>query len=178
MAEVKGKYITMIATLMSMYEKEKKEADASLFDQLGKHYDELTPEGWYDIKWIILFLNAYVRASPSKEYALVTFGRQVYPALKKANLLPTHLKTPLDYIKFEAEGFSRDHKGPEVKPRKFIKAVDKDVIVEAPSPGYNSKMFEGVYLGILEMLGIKTGKVVQTKSQEKGDNTSEFHITW
>lgn len=178
MAQVKGKYITMVASLMGTYKDARKEVDDELFSQTGKHYNEIEPEDWYDTKWIKMFLDAYAKASPSKEYAMVTFGRQVYPAMKKDNLLPLHLTTPLDYIKFEAEGFRMDHKGTDVKPRRFIKAVDKEVLIEAPAPGYQSKLYEGVYLGILEMLGIRTGKVVQTKSQEKGDNTSEFHITW
>ena len=55
---------------------------------------------------------------------------------------------------------------------------DGHVIVQAPAPGYNSKLYEGVYLGILEMCGVKTGKVIQTQSQENGDPTSEFDITW
>ncbi len=92
--------------------------------------------------------------------------------------MPPNLKTPLDFIKFEAEGFLANHRGSDVRPRKITKAQDKDVIIEAPAPGYHSKLFVGVYLGILEMCGIKTGKVDQTKSQEKGDSTSEFHITW
>lgn len=178
MAQVKGRYITMVGMLMGVYKDARKEADDLLFAKTGKHFNELEPEGWYDTKWTQTFLDAYIHASPSKELAIVTFGRQIYPALKRLKLLPAHLKTPLDFIKNEAETFFTTHKGPDVIPRKFIKAVDKEVLVEAPAPGYNSKVNEGVFLGILDMLEIKTGKVVQTKSQEKGDKTSEFHITW
>ncbi len=178
MAQVKGKFITLIGSFMGGYLNARKEVDDLLFAETGKHYNEVEPEGWYDVKWNRLFLEAYVKASPSKEFAMITYGKSIYPILKRSNLLPTNLKTVLDFIKYEAEGFQTAHKGSDVKPRKFIKLTEGDVIVEAPAPGYNSKMYEGVYLGILEMLGVKTGKVVQTKSQEKGDITSEFHITW
>jgi hypothetical protein len=178
MAQLRGKYITMMGAFMGAYQNARKEVDDLLFAQTGKKYNELEPEGWYDTKWLHLFQEAYVKASPSKEVARVTYGRSIYPSLKRANLLPTNLKTALDFIKYEADGFKDSHKGTDVKPRKFIKLTEGDVIVEASAPGYNSKLYEGIYLGILEMLGIKTGKVVQTKSQEKGDSTSEFHITW
>jgi hypothetical protein len=103
---------------------------------------------------------------------------KIYPSIKTAGGLPPALNRPLDLIKFEAEGFLAHHRGADVKPRKFIKAVEHDVVVEAPAPGYNSRLYEGVFLGILEMCGVMTGKVEQTRCQEKGDNTSEFHIMW
>jgi hypothetical protein len=40
-----------------------------------------------------------------------------------------------------------------------------------------SKLYVGVYQGILSMCGVK-GSVAQTKTQEKGDPTSEFVIRW
>jgi hypothetical protein len=144
----------------------------------GKHWNELDPEGWYDtISWGV-FMDAYATASVSGDRALVTLGRNIYPAIKQAGGLPQALKTPLDLIKYEAQGFLTDHRGADVQPRKFIRAVDHDVVVEAPAPGYNSRLNEGVFLGILEICGVTTGKVEQTKSQEKGDATSEFHIMW
>ena len=140
MAQVKGRFITMVGMLMVVYKDARKEVDDLMFAKIGKHFNMLDPEGWYDTKWTQTFLDAYIKASPSKELAIVTFGRQIYPALKKANLLPPHLKTPLDYIKHEAETFISVHKGTDVIPRKFIKAVNKEIIVEAPTPGYNLKL--------------------------------------
>jgi hypothetical protein len=43
--------------------------------------------------------------------------------------------------------------------------------MKAVAPGYNEKLYEGVFLGILEMIGIKTGKV-----ENLGD--SVLKITW
>jgi hypothetical protein len=77
----------------------------------------------------------------------------------------------LDFIKFEAEGFLSNHQGKDVIPRKFIKAEEGEVVVKAPAPGYNEKLYEGVFLGILKMCGVENGKVVNV-----GDST--FHITW
>lgn len=178
MVEVRGKYIKLIGSLMSLYPDHRVKVDKLLFEQTGKHYNELEPEGWYDVKWANLFIDEYTKASLSGEEALVTFGRMIYPTLEKIAGFPPSLKTTLDFIKFEAEGFERAHRGSGIKPRKFIKAIEGEVIVEAHSPGYNSKLYQGVFLGILEMRGVRNGKVVQTKSQEKGDPTSEFHITW
>jgi hypothetical protein len=50
-----------------------------------------------------LFLDKYVEASISGDKALVTFGRRIYPTIKAG--LPSHLKTALDFLKFETEGY-------------------------------------------------------------------------
>lgn len=178
MAQVKGLGISLISMLMGVYKNALKEADDLLFAETGKHLEEIDPEGWYDTKWVKIFLDVYVKASPSNELALVTFGKQMYPTLKNGNLLPAHLKTPLDYVKYDADFYLSVHRGPDVLPKKIIKSADNEIIIEASTPGYHSKVNEGVYLGMFKVLQIKTVKVVQTKSQEKGDDTSEFHITW
>jgi len=177
MSEVRGRFITLAGSLMSLYPVKREEADALLFAQTGKHYKELEPEGWFDTKWIKLFLDKYVEASLTGTGALVTFGRKIYPTIKAT--LPKHLKTPLDFLKFENETFLSSHKGPDVKPRKYIKSTEGNVIIQATVPSWNhSKLYEGVYVGILEMCGVKNGKVVLTKIQEKGDGITEYHITW
>ena len=77
-------------------------------------------------------------------------------------------------IVFEAKGFELNHQGADVIPRKFIKIEEGYVIVQAPAPGYSQKLYEGVFLGILQMFWIKTGKVVMTK----GAPLFEYEITW
>lgn len=178
MAEVKGKFIMLAGSLMTLYKDGLAEANKGLAAKTGKTFAELDPEGWYDTSLFNLFMETYSRYSVSGDRAIVTLGRNVYPTIKKSVGLPPHLKTPLDFIKFEAEGFLANHRGSDVQPRKFISAKDGDVVVQAPAPGYNPKLYEGVFLGILEMSGVKTGTVVQTKARANGDTTDEFHITW
>lgn len=174
MSQVRGKYITMAGRMMSLYKKQRDEADSLLFKETGKRYNELGPEDWYDTKWVKLFLDKYMEGSISGINALVTFGKQIYPSIKA--VLPPHLKTPLDYLKFETEGYTGAHKGPDVKPRKIIKAVDGEFIVEAFVPDWHyPKMYEGIFLGILEMCGVRSGKVIIT---EKGGGFTEFKIVW
>jgi hypothetical protein len=178
LAEVKGRFITLTGTLMSLNTRQLDQANTLLMATCGKHWNELDPEGWYDTSSWGVFMDAYAKASVSRDRALVTIGRNIYPAIKQAGGLPQALKAPLDYIRYEAEGFLANHRGADVKPRRFIKAVDHDVVVEAPAPGYNSRLYEGVFLGILEICGVTAGRVEQTRCQEKGDPTSEFHIIW
>ncbi len=52
------------------------------------------------------------------------------------------------------------------------------MLVDAPSPFYNCKVIEGVFMGIVEMFGITDVKVVQTKCVKQGDSTCRYHITW
>ena len=84
----------------------------------------------------------------------------------------------MDYIIYEGEGFELNHTGDGIQPRKWIQKNDGDVIVQAPAPGYNCRLYEGVFLGILEMQGEMNGNVEQTKCMTRGDETCEFHITW
>ncbi|KUO78785.1 MAG: hypothetical protein APF81_26385 [Desulfosporosinus sp. BRH_c37] len=171
MAEVKGKFITLAGSLMAFYETQLKRADEELFKGTGKHWDKLDPEGWFNAKHFNSFMQSYAEGSPTKDMAIVTLGKKVYPTIKASGGIPPNLKTPLELIKFEAEGFLANHRGTDVKPRKFLLIEDKHVILKTSAPGYNLKLNEGVYLGILEMCGIRTGKVVQQKADE-------FDIRW
>jgi hypothetical protein len=174
MAQVKGKFITLAGSLMTLYPEALKFCDNILVSKTGKHWNELDQEGWYDTTVFDGFMKNYAKASPSGENAIVNLGKQVYPTIKKSGGIPGEMKTPLDLIIFEAEGFKLNHQGADVKPRYFSKKENKHIIVQAPAPGYSQKLYEGVYLGILQMYGINTGKVVMTK----GAPVFEYEITW
>lgn len=170
MAEVKGKFIKLGIMLMGCYPSAQNKARDFLKSSIGIDETVLDPEGWYDTKLFDEIMTIYASSSLTKEKAIITLGRLVYPEIKKTAGLPPNLKTPLDFIMFEAEGFLANHRGNDVIPRKFVVAVPGRVIVEAPAPGYNPVLYEGVFLGILEMCGVYTGKV-----ERNGD---VFTITW
>ena len=48
---------------------------------------------------------------------------------------------------------------------------ENEVTMYAPAPGYDENLYIGVWLGILEMIGITSGKV-----EELGDHT--YKIIW
>jgi hypothetical protein len=171
MAEVKGKFITLGCSLMTVYPEAQTKANNYLKKETGRGWNELEQEGWYDTKIFNEVMELYAKSSLTGIKAIVTLGRKVYPTIKKSVGIPDNIKTPLDFIKFEAKGFLLNHKGDDVIPRKIIKSIDKEVIVQAPAPGYNEKLYEGVFLGILEMCGITTGKV-------ENIGKSTFKITW
>jgi hypothetical protein len=171
MAKVKGKFITLACSLMAAYHDAQTEANEYLKKMTGKGWTELEQEGWYDTKIFNEVMELYAKSSLSGSNAIVTLGRKVYPTIKKTAGIPEHIKTPLDFIKFEAEGFLLNHDGDDVIPRKILKAFDKEVVVQAPAPGYNEKLYEGVFLGILEMCKISTGQV-------ENIGKSTFKITW
>ncbi len=172
MAKNKGKIVSLAYGLMSAYPEAQAAADALVRQETGKSASELDPEGWYDTKIFHEMMEIYGKHSLSgRRTAYLTLGKKVYPTLKKTAGIPDRVKTPLDFIKYEAEGFLANHQGNDVVPRKFLKLTEGDVEVYAPAPGYDELHFEGVYLGILEMCGVKNGKVVN-----KGG--SVFQITW
>jgi hypothetical protein len=74
-------------------------------------------------------------------------------------------------VRFEADGYSANHKGDDVKPRKIISEKENEIVMYAPAPGYDETLYIGVWLGILELSGITTGKV-----EELGDHT--YKICW
>lgn len=169
MAEVKGKFIKMAGSLMLKNEIEK--ANAYLQQQLGMKHSELEDEGWYDTKIFNEFMRIPAEASHTKEFMYVLVGKRVYPTIKRSVGLPQELKDPLDFLKFEAQGFLMNHRGNDVVPRRFIKAENREVIVEAKAPGYNGRLYEGVFLGILEMCNVRSGRVEVAGSDI-------FTITW
>ncbi|MBI4976585.1 MAG: hypothetical protein HZC28_03840 [Spirochaetes bacterium] len=171
MAEVKGKFITLGCHLMSAYPAAQAGANDYLKKETGTEWNGLEQEGWYNTRIFNTVMELYAKSSIAGESAIVTLGRKVYPTIKKTVGIPEHIKTPLDFIHYEAEGFLQNHRGDDVVPRKIIKDVDREVIVHAPAPGYNVRLYEGVFIGILEMCGIKSGKV-----ENIGNST--FAITW
>lgn len=178
MAQIKGRFIILIGVFCSLFQQGNKDVDNMIHEKTGKFWDKIDPDEWFEASVFSAILDTYAKGSPTGEEAIVTLGRSIFPTIKNTVGLPAELKTPLDYINYESETFMFSHKGADVRPRKIIRSGDHEVLIEAPAPGYNSRLYEGVYAGILDMTHAGNGKVVQTKSQEKGDSTSEFHITW
>lgn len=178
MADVNGKFITLAGSLMSVYPEALAGADKQLQQAVQLRWDQLPPEDWFSTKLLDAFMTTYAAASPTGDRAIVTLGRRVYPTIKKSVGLPPQLKGALDYIKFEAEGFLANHRGADVKPRTFVSIAEREVVVDAPAPGYRSLLYVGVYQGLLELAGEPKGNVEQQLAQERGDPTSRFRITW
>lgn len=173
---MKGKFITLACSLLETKPNAKKEALDVVKKLTGKEFNELDPEGWYETSvFQSVFKAIEDNSSPLLARAAIKLiGQRVYPTIEKTAGLPKSLKTPLDFIKFEAEGFLLNHQGADVKPRKILVAEDKNVVIEANSPGYSPVLIEGVFLGILEMSGIKTGRV--DYKEENGN--SIYMIKW
>ena len=180
MAEVKGKFITLACDLI----KSKPEARQAAIDAVrkltGKDPYELDPEGWYNTKvFDAVFTAIETSAAGIMGWAAIkVIGQLVYPTIKTTAGLPPHLKTPLDFVTFEADGFLQNHRGSDVIPRKFVTTEDGNIVVDAPSPGYNCTLIEGVFEGILHICGIGDGVVKQTQCVKRGDPTCVYHITW
>jgi len=178
MIETRGKFFTLAGSLMSLYPAQRDKADAVLFNRTGKHWHELDPDGWYDTDIYQVFIDTYCESSVTGERAIYTLGQNYFPTIKKLGGLPDDVDNALDMVIFSTQSFADDHKGPGIRPIRIIKAVDADVILDIPDCGYDCRLGEGVYQGILGMYGIKDGEVEQVKCVKKGDSSCEFHITW
>lgn len=180
MDKLRGKFITMAGFAMSLYKDEQSKADAWLKSKVGKGYRDLEPDGWYDLEIFIKFLETYAKASPTGEQAYVTTGRQVFPTAKSAGALPPNLSKPVDFLEFEFNLYLMSLEGPNIHPRKLLQATDGDIRIEVKNPPYLAfdRLMEGVFLGAVEMAGVKNAKVEQTKCAQKGDAVCEYRITW
>lgn len=180
MAEIKGKFVTLAFNFISTKPAAQQAAVVKVQALTGKHPRELEPEAFYDTR-VLEAVFAAVKETENETIswiALRVIGREVYYEIKWTVGLPDHLKTPLDFIKFEAEGFLANHRGADVQPRRIISAEEGHVVIQALSPGYDCAFIEGVYEGILRMHKIYDPRVVQTKCVKKGDKVCEYDISW
>ena len=178
MAEIKGKFVTLAGSLMSLYPDARAKADEILFRRTGKHWDELEPEGWYDTDIYKVFLDTYCGSSITGEKALITLGKNYFPTIEKLGGIPSDIGNAMDMIIHSTRSFASDHRGPSIRPIKVVKAEEGDVVLDIPDCGYDCRLGEGVYLGILGMYGIGGGRVYQTRCIRNGDPSCEFHINW
>jgi len=171
MAEIKGKFITLTGVLMSAKPEVLSKSNEQLQNDIGLNHLELDPEDFYDTKYWQLFISNYSNTFADPKKAIIDLGKRVYPTIKRTVGLPDHLKTALDYVKYEAEGFLANHSGDDIIPRNIIEESDNHIIMYAPAPGYDETLYIGVWLGILEMCDIFSGKVEKT-----GEST--YKISW
>lgn len=180
MAKSKGKFVAMAYTLLELNPEAQIEAARKIKQLTGQDLTQIIPEGWYDtsvIESVFQIVEKYY-GSIMAWSTIKVMGRRIYPTIAKTVGLPTHLKTPLDWLRWEGQSFLNDHQGRDVVPRNFLKVETGHIIVEAISPGYNCILVEGVFEGILDMCNIKTYTVKQTRCVKKGNPVCEYDITW
>ena len=178
MAEIKGIFITMVGSLMRLYKDKMEEADDALFQDTGKHWNELDPAAWVDMKCYNAFLEAYSNASITGDKAWITLGKIIYPTIWKTFGKPENMKTPLDYFENEAKGFAENLRGVDIEPRKFVKKEEGEVIVQMDGNKRNCMVSVGVFQSLMEMSGVENWTVEQKKCMKKGDETCEIYINW
>lgn len=178
MIEVKGKFITLAAGFIKIYPKHYERADARIFEATGVRQEKLDPEGWYDVTLYTYLMDLYVDASLTKEKALVTLGKAIYPTIKRTVGFPPGLETPTDFIEFEAQAYLDNVRGPGIRPRRITKHSDRYVQVRLRMDEQPCRIGEGVYQGMLEMTGHAEGTVEHRKCTRNGDPECEFHIRW
>jgi hypothetical protein len=179
-AQIKGKFIHLACDFLSSNSETQEAAIEAVKRKAGKSYKDLDPEEFYDTSVLDGVFKA-IDGCESEFMAAVrkkVIGQEVYSTIRFTVGIPEHVKTPLDHVKFEAEGFLLNHRGSDVKPRQVLLAEDHHVVMEAPSPGYDCVWIEGVYEGILRMTGHAGKTVKQTKCVKRGDQTCVFDIAW
>ncbi len=180
MAELRGKFISLACCLLQTEPHIKEAAREAVVWMTGVAPDELDPEGWYDTQVLAEVLKAIeTHSTPLVAWATIkVIGQNVYPLIKATTGLPKDLRTALEFLAFEAQGFLYSHRGADIVPRKFMKLEDGHIIVEALSPGYSCILIEGVFEGILRMCSVRSGRVTQPKCMLKGDPACVYDVRW
>lgn len=150
-AEVLGKFILMCREVIQYRAEHVKMLDEFLYQKIGVKWTEIDPEKFYPCEIFNAYMRKYGEISIAGREAIMFLGTKVYPLIKKTTNMLDHIKTPLEMILFEAEGFRACHRGPDVRERTFIRKEPGHVRVSAPAPGYDQKLYEGVFRGILKM---------------------------
>ncbi|TGN11851.1 hypothetical protein [Leptospira ilyithenensis] len=172
MVELRGKFIFLTCSLMGLYKTKQEEADQIIKEKTGKGFKELDPEGWYDLEIYRAVVEKYREASISKDRAYTTLGQKIYPTIHATVGLPKHLlENPLEFLKFEAEGYKENVRGDGIIPRKFLKTVEGEVIIQAINPDIIDKTVEGVFMGIMDLCQVKNYKIEKLED-------STYRITW
>lgn len=178
MVEVKGKFISLAASFIKIYPKFYEKSDQLVFAKTGLLQDKLDPEGWYDIALYTHVMDCYVAASITKERALVTLGKAIYPTIQRTVGFPPGLETPMDFIEFEAKAYLENLRGPGIRPRKIIKLSDRYAIIRLRMDEQPCKVGEGVYHGMLDMTGHPNGTIEHRRCIKNGDLECEYHVKW
>ncbi len=176
-AEVRGRYITMTCTLLETKPAVKEEALRTIFTQTGRTFDKLDPDGWYPVKlYNSIFDSIATKLSAiSARAACKVVGSKVYPTMKAQGLIPAHITSPSELLKFEADGFLASYRGQGILPRKFIKDTPHEVVVQADMPmGLPPELMTGVFEGILRMCAVRNGQV---DCEDVGGHPT-YKITW
>jgi len=158
MPQLRGKFITLVGILASDSDEIVQNIDQYLLQTCLLNHLELDPEEFYDVSVFNGVINIYTQMYPDPLEKIIYLGRRLYPTIKRTVGLPPHLNTPKDYVLFETEGFKMIHSD-DVEARKIIEETDRSVTLYAPAPGYPESIFIGVWLGILEMIGVENGEV-------------------
>lgn len=174
--EIRGQFVTLACSLLETKPDLKAEALRAVNKVTGLNYDKLEPMGWYPVAAFAgVFETIIKKTNPIlASAAMKIIGNKVYPTIKAHGGIPAGIETPLALLKFEAQGFLNSFRGIGVAPRKFIKEAPKELVVQADMPGGIPKeLMEGVYLGILEMCGVK-GKVLV----EESNGHAIYNVSW
>ena len=176
MKQVKGAFIGLTVSLMTLYKEQQKEADKVIFDRTGKYAHELEPEQWYDVSVLDECLKRYASASVTGKRAIVTMGKRVFPTLRRMGKVPSDLKTVFEALTYIADDFVNTIRGAGTV--KVLKATEGHFILQVPDSAFSCLVHEGVCLGVLESFRAEKGSVKQTKCVAQGDRFCELHITW
>lgn len=161
-----------------LYPKALETINSTLIRYTGKAWNKLDPNEFYDIRLFSECLQSYSSATKMGTKAISVFGRHFYPTIQSTYGIPPQIKTITDHLKYESEMFIKTHQGVNVEPRKITAKSEKEIQVLTKSVGYDPILFQGVFIGVFQTIGIRSVVVTHTKRQVSYNDYNEFKITW
>ncbi len=169
MIEIKGALITLSAMLLATKPDKLKEADEYLESEIGLTHEEMDPNEYYDLKLLEKVFSFYDNLFDKDINTNLKYcGSRGVHTIQRTMGLPENLKTPVDYLRFEAEvSYLGNVKG--VEPREFVEITENHCVIRTKliTPKY---LQFGVWTGFLEIAGV-TANIQELE-------TDVYKISW
>lgn len=170
-AEVRGKFILQIDSLLSEFNPE-------VAEEARKEMDipvtEMTEDGWYEYSNLLSYIK---KVSPEAQRVL---GKKViYAAGDRFEMLTGEFEKPVDLIKFVVENFTGDDfRHDTFFKQEVLESGDEFIKFRLDTIGMPT-YYEGVYQGILEKYRIiKTNVKTTVEEENNGQQISTMEIKW
>jgi len=169
-AEVRGKYIIMIDSMLNEFNPEVAEVARK---ELDTEVSKMTEDGWYN------FENLQKYLSKVSEPAQRVLGKKVIDA-KKQNIseILEHFSRPADLLKFAVENDPKeDFKKEKMYQTQVLDCGDDFITIKLNSDGFPA-YYEGIYMGVLEMYKIIKTHIKRNTEHVDGQEISTIEIKW
>jgi len=171
MAEIKGKFIALAGILLSDKPELLEKANEQLVKKYGYTHQFIAYEDYYDSQIFSEFLVAYSTSQEQPEDALTYFGRRAIALLQRSSSFPGSISSVDELLKIQTEILEQNHHYEQLTWPSIVTSSAHSITIFAPAPEYDSRIFPGMWLELLE-------KSLKTTINIKELGGNAYRLTW